>query len=201
MLDPQHPLGRQAFLKTATYFEASLVLAAYALGWLEDLDPLADLRPGLASLLWGLAGTVPLYLLFVLSYRLPLGGLRAIKRFLIDRLGPILHACRWMDLLYLSVLAGFTEEVLFRGLLQPLAESRWGWAAGLASSNLLFALAHCITPLYALLAGLTGAYLGLALDFGGERNLLTPMVIHAVYDFLAFLAVARSYRDEHGMAF
>ena len=91
--------------------------------------------------------------------------------------------------------------MLFRGLLQPLAESRWGWAGGIAASNLLFALAHCVTPLYALLAGLTGLYLGLALDFGGERSLLTPMSLHALYDFLAFMAVARSYRAEHGVAF
>jgi hypothetical protein len=192
---------RAAFLKVATYFEASLVLAAYLIGWPAGLDPLADLRLGLAPLLWGVAGTVPLCLLFLLSYRLPAESLRAIRRFLVDRLGPLLDACRWTELLYLSLLAGVTEEVLFRGMLQPLAESRWGWAAGITASNLLFALAHCITPLYAVLAGLTGFYLGLALDFGGERNLLTPIVIHTLYDFIAFGIVAQSYRARHGRAF
>jgi membrane protease YdiL (CAAX protease family) len=201
MPEPQLTVQRPAFLKVATYFEASLVLAAYLVGWIVDVNPLADLRLELAPLLWGLAGTVPLYLLFMLTFRLPFGGLRTIKRFLIDKLGPLLDACHWTELLYLGVLAGFTEEVLFRGLLQPLAESRWGWAAGIIVSNLLFAMAHCITPLYALLAGLTGFYLGLALDFGGERSLLTPIFIHALYDFLAFLAVARSYRTENGMVF
>ena len=43
------------------------------------------------------------------------------------------------------------------------------------------------------MAGLAGLYLGLALDIGGERNLVPPILIHALYDFLAFMVVARSY--------
>lgn len=201
MFDPSQPANRRTFLKVATYFESSLVLAAYFIGWLADVDPLADLRLQADVLLWGLAGTVPLYLLFLLSYHLPAGGLQAIKRFLIEHLGPFLDACHWTGLLYLALLAGVTEEILFRGLLQPLLESHWGWSVGLIASNILFALAHSITPLYALLAGLTGLYLGISLDFGGGRNLLTPIFIHALYDFLAFLAVARTYRAENGMVF
>ena len=201
MLDFTKPQDRRAFLKIATYFEASLVAIAYLIGWLGDVDPLADWHPSLDSILWGLAGTLPLYGLFLLSYRCPLGGLQPVKRLLIERLGPFLGGCHWWELLYLGLLAGITEEILFRGVLQPLIESRWGWAAGIAFSNLFFALAHFVTPLYALLAGLTGIYLGLSLDFGVGRNLLTPVFIHALYDFLAFLVVARTYRAEHGMAF
>jgi membrane protease YdiL (CAAX protease family) len=201
MFDPFQPVNRTTFLKVATYFQGGLVIAAYLIGWLADVDPLANLRLRPDALFWGLAGTIPLYLFFLLSYQMPFGQLHAIKRFLIDRMGPLLDACHWSGLLYLGLLAGFTEEVLFRGLLQPLMESNWGWAAGIVLSNVLFAFAHFITPLYALLAGLTGLYLGFALDFGGDRNLLTPIFIHALYDFLAFLAVARSYRVEHGMAF
>ena len=201
MLDATNPQDRRAFLKVATYFEASLVAVAYAIGWLGDVDPLADLRPGLAPLLWGLAGTLPLYGFFHLFYRFPQGGLKTIKRLLIERLGPFLDACRWWELLYLGLLAGFTEEILFRGVLQPLMESHWGWGMGLALSNVLFAMAHFVTPLYAVLAGLTGLYLGFSLDFGGERNLLTPICIHAFYDFLAFWAVACAYRADRGVVF
>ncbi len=201
MPDPSQSFNRATFLKVATYFEGSLVIAAYIIGWLADVNPLANLSLQPEALVWGLAGTAPLYLYFLFSYHLPYSELRAIKRFLVDRMGPLLETCHWSELLYLGLLAGITEETLFRGLLQPLLESHWGWAAGIILSNVLFASAHSITPLYALLAGLTGVYLGLALDIGGTRNLLTPITIHAIYDFLAFLAVVRTYRSEHGVAF
>jgi membrane protease YdiL (CAAX protease family) len=201
MFDPSQPINRASFLKVATYFQGSLVIVAYIVGWLADVNPLANLSFQLDALFWGLAGTIPLYLFFLFYYHLPFGRLHTIKRFLIDRIGPLLDACHWSELLYLGLLAGFTEEVLFRGVLQPIMESHWGWAAGIVLSNVIFALVHFITPLYALLAGLTGFYLGLALDVGDDRNLLNPVFIHTFYDFLAFMAVARSYRSENGMAF
>lgn len=119
MFDPSQPAKRRNFLKVATYFEGGLVLAAYFIGWLGDADPLANLRFETDALLWGLAGTVPLYLLFLLSYYLPVGGLRAIKRFLIDNLGPFLDTCQWTGLLYLALLAGLTEEILFAACCNP----------------------------------------------------------------------------------
>jgi hypothetical protein len=160
-----------------------------------SVDPLAHVSFDAMALVWGVLGTVPLYLLFALSYGFPVAGMQDIKRFLVDKLGPFLGRCRWPDLLYLGFLAGISEEILFRGFLQPWLERDWGWLGGLVFSNMIFALVHWVTPLYALLAGLTGAYLGWTLDFGGERNLLVPILIHALYDFLAFLAVAQTYRS------
>jgi hypothetical protein len=190
-----NPLPTKAqFLTLATWFEGGLIVVAYFLGWLLAVDPSTHLAPTPAALLYGVLGTLPLYLLFAVSYRFPAAGLQDIKRFLVEKLGPLLGACRWPELLYLGFLAGVSEEILFRGFLQPWLERDWGWLGGLVFSNLIFALVHWVTPLYALLAGLTGAYLGLALDFGGERNLLVPILIHSLYDFLAFLAVAATYR-------
>lgn len=201
MFDPHKLLRRSDFLRVATLFQGGLVVAAYVIGWLADMDPLAHLTFDAKSLLWGLGATAPLYLMFHLFYRLPLEGLQRIKRFLVDKMGPLLDSCNVRDMVYLGVLAGVTEEILFRGVLQPLIESSGGWVLGLIASNVLFALAHWITPVYALLAGLTGLYLGVAMDLGGERNLLIPIVIHAVYDMLAFARVVRSYREERGIFF
>lgn len=67
---------------------------------------------------------------------------------------------------------------------------------GLIGSNLVFALAHFITPTYALITGLMGVYLGFLLDAGGQRNLLTPILVHTLYDFLAFVVVVRTFRYE-----
>ncbi|CAL1239257.1 CPBP family intramembrane glutamic endopeptidase [Candidatus Methylocalor cossyra] len=187
-------LTKSRFLTLATWFEGGLVVLAYVAGWIVAIDPLANWKLDPESLFWGLAGVLPLYALFALSYRFPAAGLKNIKRFLVDRLGPLLASCRWPELLYLGLLAGISEEILFRGLLQPWFQRDWGWFGGILFSNLIFALVHWVTPLYALLAGLTGAYLGLSLDFGGKHSLAIPVLIHAIYDFLAFLAVARSYR-------
>ena len=94
----------------------------------------------------------------------------------------------------LAAIAGISEEVLFRGVIQPWLETAWGASAGLIASNIIFGLVHAITPLYTVLATLVGIFLGLALDYGGERNLLIPIIIHGLYDFLAFMFLMRSYR-------
>nr|WP_232470428.1 CPBP family intramembrane glutamic endopeptidase [Methylococcus sp. BF19-07] len=171
-----------------------MLLLAFGFGGLAGIDPVATLRFDLDGLVYGLAGTLPLCLIFQWSYSTHVASLREIKQVLVDRLGPFLAACGMADLLFLGFLAGVTEEILFRGFLQPWFEANWGWLGGLVFSNLVFALVHWVSPLYALLAGLTGIYLGFALDVGGERNLLVPILIHSLYDTIAFRAVVASYR-------
>ncbi len=95
------------------------------------------------------------------------------------------------------LVAGIGEEFLFRGAIQPLferwtASTGWGWLAGLILSNVIFGLLHCITPTYAVLAGLMGVYFGLLLDATGAPNLLAPILAHGLYDYLAFLVVIRA---------
>ncbi|MDD2767606.1 MAG: CPBP family intramembrane metalloprotease [Methylococcus sp.] len=187
-------MKERGFLKFATLFEGALLLLAFGFGSLAGIDPLGSLGFGSAGWLYGMAGTLPLVLLFHLIYKSGAAGLYEIRRALIEKLGPFLAACGVGELLYLGFLAGITEEVLFRGFFQPWFEANWGWLGGLVFSNLVFALVHWVSPLYALLAGLTGVYLGLSLDSAGERNLLVPILIHSLYDVVAFLAVAMSYR-------
>lgn len=189
---------KRDFLRLATLFEGGLAGVAFAIGWLVDVAPLGRVTVDPAAIIIGMTATAPLLAAFALSYAYPTPGLRQIKDFLQSTLGPLLATCRWHELLYLALLAGFAEEILFRGVLQVWLERDWGWLGGLVFSNMIFALAHWITPLYGVLAGVTGAYLGWALDFSGERNLLVPIVIHALYDFIAFLAVARSVRSAQG---
>lgn len=182
------------FLWIATLFEGGLALMAFVLGTLLSVDPVAALRPDLTAAFWGMLGSLPLYALFAQSGRLAVA--RDIRKLLIEKLGGILAACSVPQLLYVASWAGITEEILFRGFLQPWLEQNWGWLGGLVFSNLIFALVHWITPAYALLAGLSGLYLGLMLDIGPERNLLTPILVHAIYDFLAFIAVAEAWRRQ-----
>lgn len=171
---------RRDFLRVAALFEGSLVLVALAVGWLFGVNPLSTWRWDAEAAGWGALAALPMFALFVLSMRFPWGPFGQIKRFLIESLGPALAECRWYHLLLVAVLAGVGEELLFRGVLQPLIGLTW--------SNVLFGLAHCITVTYALLAGVIGLYLGWL--FQTTDNLLAPVITHSLYDFLAFLVLA-----------
>ncbi len=189
------PFSPERFFKSACLFEAALIAVAVVLGWLSGINPFAYLHFSEQAILFGILGTIPLFLLFLLLERITAESVVTIRRFLLETLAPALHPYHWADLFILAAIAGTSEEVLFRGVIQPWMETSWGIAAGLVGSNIIFGLVHAITPLYAVLATLVGIYLGLALDYGGERNLLTPIIIHWLYDFLAFLALMRSYRE------
>jgi uncharacterized protein len=191
-----HSISRGNFLALALVFEGGLAAVAFLLGWFTGVNPIRHLSFSGPALAWATAGTIPLALLFLISFRFPFGSLQTIKRLLIETLGPYLNTCRWYDLFFLALLAGVGEELFFRGFLQLWLEDIGGPLSGLLGSNLLFALAHFITRTYALLAGLMGVYLGLLLDAGEQRNLLTPIAVHTAYDFLAFVVVARTFRAE-----
>lgn len=183
-----------SFFRIACIFEAALTLLAIFIGWFLDIDPFASLGFEEQAILDGLLLTMPLLLLFFVMQELPFASVQKIRILLSETLGARLLHCHWTDLLILASIAGFSEEVLFRGTLQPWLENLVGMSSGLWMSNILFALVHAVTPLYAGLAMLMGLYLGMSLDYGPERNLLIPILIHALYDFIAFLVILRNYR-------
>lgn len=188
------PTEPENFFKTACYFEGSLILVAIILGWIANIDPFENLHFSENAIFYGLVGTLPLFIIFLAMEHMGHTSVKKIRQLLIETLGPSMHRYSWADLFVLAAIAGFSEEILFRGVIQPWMENSWGMAAGLIASNILFGLVHAVTPLYAVLAASVGIYLGLFLDYGGERNLLTPIVIHGAYDFLAFLVIMKSYR-------
>lgn len=182
------------FYKQACYFEASLIIVAVILGWIAGIDPFENLRFSENAIAYGILGTLPLFIMFAALELLQIDSLEHIRRLLVETLGPGLHRYHWADVFMLAAIAGVSEEILFRGVIQPWIESSWGMTAGLIGSNIIFGLVHAVTPLYALLAALVGFYLGWSLDYGGDRNLLTPIIIHGLYDFLAFMALIRAYK-------
>ncbi len=183
------------FFKTACIFESSLILLALFLGWVADINPFENLHFSEKAMVYGVIGTLPLFILFMAMQHMQIEAVQQVRKLLLETLGPVMQGYNWADLLILAVVAGVSEELLFRGVIQPWMEASWGMTAGLVVSNVIFGLVHTVTPLYALLAGLVGVYLGLFLDYGGERNLLTPVIIHAIYDFLAFIVIMRAYSD------
>jgi membrane protease YdiL (CAAX protease family) len=193
--------GRARFMSLAVLFEGGLVFVALGLGWLFRIDVLGGLRPSAAAAVAGLVAAVPPFVLLLATERIRFGPLERIKELVLETLGPSLAACKWYDVVLLATLAGFGEELLFRGVVQVLIErwaagwttsGDWSWAAGLILSNVIFGLLHFITPTYAVLAGLMGVYFGLLLNVTGSHSLLAPILAHGLYDYLAFLVLIRA---------
>ncbi|MGZ4997766.1 MAG: CPBP family intramembrane glutamic endopeptidase [Methylobacter sp.] len=183
------------FFKKACSFEAALIPVAFFLGWIADINPFKNLHFSESAIALGVIGTAPLFLLFLTLEQIQAEPIAKIRKVLFETLAPGLYRYHWTDLLVLASIAGLSEELLFRGVIQPWIESACGMTAGLVASNIIFGLAHAVTPLYAVLATLTGIYLSLSMDYGGDRNLLLPVVIHGLYDFLAFIALMHAYRS------
>ena len=177
---------RDRFLTLAIAFEGGLALVAMVFGWWTDIHPLQQFSFEWWPALQGIGLAIPLFVAFLLFFRFPIGPLRQIRRALMETLGSELAVCRWWELLILAFVTGFSEEVLFRGLFQAWIGPLW--------SNILFGMLHWITPLYALLAGAIGALFSWSMQV--TENLITPILTHTVYDFLAFLVVARATRKQ-----
>lgn len=181
------------FLTKTCVFEAALVIVAVILGWIAGIDPFERLFFTKSAVVYGIIGTIPLFFMFIALEHIEEESFKKIRRLLLETLGPSLHQKRWSELFILAAIAGISEEILFRGVIQPWMEVSWGLNAGLIGSNIIFGLVHAVTPLYAVLAALVGIYLGLSLDYGGVRNLVIPIIIHGLYDFLAFVLLMRAY--------
>ncbi len=187
MFDPQ---DRHQFLNFAGLFEGGLVVLAVGLGWALSISPVEHLHADWRALTFGLLGAIPLFVFFVVVYRWPFGPFHEMRRFLSRELAPSLAALTWYDLILLALLAGVAEELLFRGLLEPWISRFW--------SNLLFGLAHLVTPTYGLLTFIVGYYLSWLMTVADAETpqLLTPIVTHAVHDYLAFLVIVWLYRRD-----
>ena len=85
----------------------------------------------------------------------------------------------------LGLVAGFGEEMLFRGVMQYELSERFGTLLAVSVSSAVFGFLHAVTPLYALLATLASVFFGSL--YVWSDNLAVPIVTHAVYDIGALL--------------
>ena len=190
--------GRPSFLRSAILFEGGLVLLALALGWLLGEPPFGTVRFGWRPLLWGTLATLPP--LIALSWLLHAQNARLAElvRTVEEMIGPLFAGASSGALLVLAILAGIGEEGLFRGVLQSaLAGPTGPWGALLLASA-LFGLVHFVTATYAVLAALIGLYLGWL--FLRTGNLLVPIVVHALYDFVALSILVHRTKAEPDLA-
>jgi uncharacterized protein len=177
------------FAFAAATFEGSLVAVAIILGWLFHQPPLKTFRFDPNDAAWGLVATLPLLGILWGCLKTPWKPLQEITRILDETLVPLFQGCGLTQLAIIAALAGVGEEMLFRGIVQTFAAEQigqpYGVWGGLLVSAVVFGLLHTVTTTYAVMAGLIGLFLGwLWLATG---NLLTPMIAHGAYDFVALV--------------
>ena len=169
--------------------EAALLLVAAAVAYAFGQPLLSDLHWSETDFLLGLGASVPLCALFWWIMRSSQKSLARIRRLLVGRLRSLFAPWSLLQLGFLSTLAGLSEEVLFRSVIQGTFTTFFGSAIGLTAASILFGCAHLITGAYGIIAGAIGMYLGL-LWLAGD-NLLIPIVTHATYDFAALVYLLR----------
>ncbi|MGE0183318.1 MAG: lysostaphin resistance A-like protein [Parvularculaceae bacterium] len=174
---------QKTFLLTFV-FGAALIPIALALGKAFSVDLAALVAFSVTHVLSGVAATLPLVALlywFMRTRWAPLVAFRNSQLEFFSRIGFRLTLPR---ILALSILAGVSEEMLFRGVLQTAAMERLPVSLAIALPSLLFGVLHARTALYAAIATGVGAYLGLLFWLTG--GLVAPIIAHALYDFVAF---------------
>jgi membrane protease YdiL (CAAX protease family) len=173
----------------AVAFELGLGAVGWAIARGAGL-PIAD-RLGLtAATAWRCTlGLIPMLVLLAVAMNstwTPLARLHHLVRTLARE---VFGAAAWWQLAAVSLAAGVGEELLFRGALQPLAERWLGAAAGLIAASILFGALHAASITYFVLATAVGLYLGwLAQRYD---DLVSPIFVHAVYDWIALTLLVR----------
>ena len=173
-----------------------LLLVAWGAGRWFGILPLDQLHTTPFTIGVGIVAAVPLLLGLRWTLTTGTNSVRRLVALVVEQLGPLLAPRSPLELVLLAALAGFAEEILFRGVLQAGLARAMPESVALVVASVAFGLAHFITPTYAVLAGLAGLYLGGLFLLQG--SLTAPIVAHAVYDIVALNYVVRLYRDQSG---
>ncbi len=188
-----HSLADPRTLALAVSAEAGLALVGAIVCWLFGL-PLAErLLPSNgagAGVVKGLLATLPMLGVLLVMLRWRWRPIVRLRRLVGRLVGELLEGAGFGALVLVALAAGFGEEVLFRGALQPLF-SQWltPWG-GVTAAALLFGLAHPMSLTYFVLATLLGLYLGAITLVSSE--LIPAIVAHAVYDLVALVWMRRA---------
>jgi uncharacterized protein len=190
---PSRPTPSPDFFRLAITGEAGLLLLAWGLArWLR-VTPWEPAGSPVAGVVWGILAALPLLiaLRWMLSTRM--APIRRLVALVDEQLAPLLLPLSAWQLGALAMVAGISEETLFRGVLQAGLGRLLSPAGGLLVASGLFGLAHFASRTYAAVAALMGLYLGLL--FLIQRSLVAPVVTHAVYDLAALLWLVQRTRS------
>ena len=188
------PLPGGSVLTMAVIFEGGLLVLAWGLGHLlgAPVEDQTTFTP--SAFVLGVVATVPLVAGLYWILHTPREVVAQLRGVIEDKVAPLFADCSVTGIAVISILAGAGEEALFRGVLQTYLAEHVGVGVlpALLVTSSLFGLVHPVTALYAVMAGLIGLYLGVLAIW--HDNLLVPMVVHALYDFVALTYLVRHHR-------
>lgn len=185
-------LKRSQILVASVAVEGLLVAATLVWSYLRGITLFDQLT--VAHLIQGIAFVIPLlfvnYVLFgPVSDHVRL--LRPCRDFRETVVRPLANALDPATALFVSCLAGFGEEMFFRGMLQT--------EFGIVFASALFAILHFGPAIrsyvfIALIYLLFGFYFGLL--FVHSASLWPPIITHLVYDFVVLVVLRANFTRE-----
>jgi membrane protease YdiL (CAAX protease family) len=186
-------LSRKLSFSTGCLFELALLVFAFVWSWLFHLPALQDFHWSLTTALIGIVAAIPPFVFFLWTLNTSLHVFSRHRQLMGSLLQPLFGNWSVLQLLVISIIAGISEEAFFRGAIQGSLADRVNVILAVVLASALFGAFHLITWTYAIIAAFIGAYLGLLWIWTGD--LMTPMITHAVYDFVALVYFLRIYRS------
>lgn len=181
--------GRQLFI-AGLLFEVGMAVSAVAWAAWRELPLIRDIGWSVNALGMSVLATLPLIAALLLMVRVEAPWMQEIEEHVRSFLAPLLRYGGLPGMAVLAIAAGVGEELLFRGVLQAELATLWEPWSALVVASLVFGLCHWITPAYAIIATVMGAYLGGLYWYTG--GLLVPVLVHTLYDFVAFVYFAKT---------
>jgi uncharacterized protein len=176
-------IARKHPLVAAMIFQGMFIPLALGLALLVGVTPWQDFHLSEHALLMAVSATAPLLLgLAAASYAGP-AWFRELDELVRPTLTTLFRNRGHGPVVLVSLLAGFGEELLFRGVLQAWLSDLAGPWIGVALAAVIFGLMHFLSWTYFLLATGLGLYLGTLYELTG--NLLLVCLVHALYDWVA----------------
>ena len=195
MNDRNQPEDEQRAFLIVLFGTALLGIASFGFAALLNTPITPSFKLNVNDALIGIIATLPLVVFLWWFSNTTLEQLASFRRSQIKFFAEIGFTFTPLRIALMALGAGISEELLFRGVLQTWIAGYSPIIVAIVLSNIAFGLLHMRTALYAIIAGLVGAYLGTL--YAMTDNLLTPMVAHAFYDAVALEYTRRAIVLHH----
>lgn len=173
--------------------ELSLGVIAWIVGFITQERAGATLHWDAVDVAVGLTAVVPMYVFFLWMLGSSTSLFQTTRRTLEVSIRPLFDKWSILELAIISTLAGICEELFFRELIQGSLAGIMGPHTAVFAASLVFGAFHLINAEYAIMTAIVGVYFGELWIF--SDNLLTPIVTHGVYDFLALVYFLKIHRS------